>query len=85
MDIKVLKRLEKRNQLQLTEEQETAFLEFWAKAEKETEAPTETETVAHVDNDYDGYDDYTGEVIEEIEPVEEETEAPLSVEDWYLG
>ena len=54
-------------------------------AEKETEAPTETETVAHVDNDYDGYDDYTGEVIEEIKPVEEETEAPLSVEDWYLG
>lgn len=54
-------------------------------ADKETVAPTESETVAHVDNDYDGYDDYTGEVIEEIEPVEEETEAPLSVEDWYLG
>ena len=44
MDIKVLKRLEKLNQLSLTEEQETAFLEFWAKAEKETEALSEIDT-----------------------------------------
>ena len=44
MDIKVLKRLEKLNQLQLTDEQETAFLEFWAKQEKEAEALSEIDT-----------------------------------------
>lgn len=44
MDIKVLKRLEKLNQLSLTEEQETEFLEFWAKQDKETEALSEIDT-----------------------------------------
>lgn len=44
MDIKVLQRLEKLNQLKLTEEQETAFLEFWAKQEKETETLSEINT-----------------------------------------
>lgn len=44
MDIKILKRLEKLNQLNLTDEQEAAFLEFWAKQEKETEALSEIDT-----------------------------------------
>ena len=44
MDIKVLKRLEKLNQLCLTEQEEAAFLEFWAKQEKETEALSEIDT-----------------------------------------
>lgn len=62
-------------------------------AQAETVAPTESETTAHVDNDYDGYDDYTGEYFgqdeeqqdSDEEPVEEETEAPLTVDDWYLN
>lgn len=56
-------------------------------AQAETVAPSESETTApaYTDNDYDGYDDYTGEVIEEIEPTEEETQAPLSQDDWYLS
>lgn len=44
MDIKILQRLEKLNQLKLTEEQEAAFLEFWAKQEKETETLSEINT-----------------------------------------
>lgn len=44
MDIKVLKRLEKLNQLRLTDEQETAFLEFWEKQTKEAEALSEIDT-----------------------------------------
>ena len=44
MDIKILKRLEKLNQLKLTEEQETAFLEFWAKQEKEVEGLSDIDT-----------------------------------------
>lgn len=58
-------------------------------AQQETVAPTESETTAYVDNDYDGYDDYTGEYFgyqdDTAEPVEEETEAPLTVDDWYLS
>ncbi len=44
MDIKILKRLEKLNQLCLTEEQEAAFLEFFAKQENEIEALSEINT-----------------------------------------
>ena len=44
MDIKILKRLEKLNQLKLTEDQETAFLEFWAKQEKEVEGLSDIDT-----------------------------------------
>lgn len=44
MDIKTLKRLEKLNQLRLTDEQETAFLEFWEKQAKEVEALSEIDT-----------------------------------------
>ncbi len=43
--------------------------------------PEETQP-EFVDNDYDGYDDITGEWIE---PTEEETQPPLSPEDWYLS
>ena len=35
----------------------------------------------YVDNDYDGYDDITGEWIE---PTEEETKPPVSQDEWYL-
>ncbi len=45
------------------------------------ETPTESE---YIDEDADGYDDITGEIIEyEEEPTEEPTEA-LSPDDWYL-
>ena len=43
--------------------------------------PPEEEQPEHVDNDYDGYDDVTGEWIE---PVEEETDPPISQDEWYL-
>ncbi|MBQ8057477.1 MAG: FtsQ-type POTRA domain-containing protein [Ruminococcus sp.] len=38
----------------------------------------------YIDEDYDGYDDITGELIEYEEEPQEETEAPLSQDDWYL-
>lgn len=40
----------------------------------------------YVDEDYDGYDDITGEIIpiEEEEEEVEETQAPISQDDWYL-
>lgn len=44
MDIATLKRLEKLNQLALTDEQEKAFLEFFSKMEKEAEALSEIDT-----------------------------------------
>ncbi len=45
--------------------------------------PDSNDTVEHPDEDYDGYDDITGEWIEE--ETEEQTEEPtLSQEDWYL-
>ncbi|MBQ8539095.1 MAG: FtsQ-type POTRA domain-containing protein [Ruminococcus sp.] len=37
----------------------------------------------YIDEDYDGYDDITGEIIP-IEEEEEETQAPISQDDWYL-
>ena len=44
--------------------------------------PQEKETEPEfIDNDYDGYDDISGEWIE---PTEEETKPPVSPEDWYL-
>ena len=50
-------------------------------AQTETVNPDENKPEEHPDEDYDGYDDITGEWIE----AEEETEAPtLSQEDWYL-
>ncbi len=57
--------------------------------ENEDDTNTDTDAVEYVDNDYDGYDDITGEYywdkLVEEEPTEEETEAKLSVDDWYLG
>ena len=44
MDIKTLKRLEKLNQLRLTDEQEKSVLEFFAKEEKEIEALSAVDT-----------------------------------------
>lgn len=40
----------------------------------------------YIDEDYDGYDDITGEIIpiEEEEEEVEETQAPISQDDWYL-
>ena len=39
----------------------------------------------YIDEDYDGYDDITGEIIPiEEEEVVEETQAPISQDDWYL-
>lgn len=50
-------------------------------AQTETVNPEENKPAEHPDEDYDGYDDITGEWIE----AEEETEAPtLAQEDWYL-
>lgn len=50
-------------------------------AQTEPTQPDDSKTVEHPDEDYDGYDDITGEWIE----AEEATEAPtLSQEDWYL-
>ncbi len=44
MDLTTLKRLEKLNQLALTDEQEKAFLDFYEKEEKEIEALCEIDT-----------------------------------------
>ena len=50
---------------------------------------TNSDAVQYVDNDYDGYDDITGEYywdkLVEEEPTEEQTEAKLSVDDWYVN
>lgn len=51
-------------------------------AQDSTTAENATEAVNNNDLDEDGYDDTTGELIEE--PVEE-TQPQLSVEDWYLN
>lgn len=45
---------------------------------------TQSEENNYIDEDYDGYDDITGEIIEYDEEEPEETQPPLSQEDWYL-
>ncbi len=55
-------------------------------SEKETTAPIDKDEAlseTHEDADGDGFDDITGEFIEEEEQ-EEETKPPLSPEEWYL-
>lgn len=59
-------------------------------AEQEATEPIDTDDTQsdeqneYVDEDYDGYDDITGEIIEYEEEEPEETQPPLSQEDWYL-
>jgi len=55
-------------------------------SQNETTAPIDKEEAlseSHEDSDGDGFDDMTGEFIEE-EETQEETKPPLSPEDWYL-
>ena len=64
-------------------EAETQPSETTADGSSENEQTVENE---YIDEDYDGYDDITGEIIpiEEEEEEVEETQAPISQDDWYL-